>query len=77
MARFLIKKVIFLNDIANRRHSGGKHIDNLRKIWYRIVKADNRIGESDERRLRQNCCDGFFVARKSVFGKTIGWVSER
>lgn len=77
LSRFLIKNAIFLNDIANRRHCSGKRIDNLRKIWYRIVKADNRIGESDERRLRLNCCDGFFVARKSVFGKKIGWASER
>lgn len=74
---FLIKNAIFLNDIANRRHCGGKRIDNLRKIWYRIVKADNRIGESDEKRLRLNCCDVFFVARKSVFSKIIGWASER
>ena len=77
LSRFLIKNAIFLNDIANRRHCSGKRIDNLRKIWYRIVKADNRIGESDEKRLRLNCCDGFFVARRSEFGKTIGWASER
>ena len=77
LARVLIKNVIFLNDIANCRHCSGKRIDNLRKIWYRIVKADNRIGESDERRMRLNCREGFFVARRTVFGKTIGRASER